>query len=276
MAAEPVTRSPFDVARFAAERAARAVRLGAPLRYAPTTGSTNDDALAAAREGEPEGALFVSDEQRAGRGRRGAGWVAPPRAHLMFSLVLRPRVPPDRLSTLALATGLAVREACARYVTSPLRVKWPNDVELDGRKLAGILIESSGVGTARLAVVVGVGVNVARVPWPPELTERATSLEEAGARVEREALLAEVLAALERRVAVWEAQGLEASRAELAAADALRGEAVTVEGVSGIAAGIAPDGALLIATPEGVVRVVSGHVVRAGTRGATPAPTART
>ena len=255
---------PFDAARFEALRDARGLRLGAPLVALAETGSTNDDALAAARAGSAQGALFVADLQSAGRGRRGHAWSSPPGENLTFSLLLRPHVSPERAPLVALVAGLAVRAAAARRVPEPLTLKWPNDVLARDRKLAGILVESRLVGDRLEAIVVGIGINVHTRDMPAEIRTVATSLSLLGdPSPDREVLLADVLAELEPRLAAFEGAGLGGLLPELRAHDALRGEPVTVGDISGIGAGFDEDGALLVRTGAGELHhVTSGSVQR--------------
>lgn len=252
----------FDPARTEALLEQRGATLGRPLEYRAVTGSTNDDAMAAARAGAPHGAAFVADEQSAGRGRRGHRWTTTPGDNLTFSVLLRPRLSLQRLSALTLAVGLAVRDAVAGRVAAPVQVKWPNDVLVGGRKLAGVLVESQLAGGALSAVVVGVGINVAMRELPEEIRGIATSLALLGAAdLDREALLVELLDALARRVSAYERAGLEPMLEELRRHDALLGTRVHIEGVSGVARGIDRDGALLVEDDSGARhRILSGTV----------------
>jgi BirA family biotin operon repressor/biotin-[acetyl-CoA-carboxylase] ligase len=264
--------APFDARRFAEH--ARALPLGRPLVVTPRTGSTNDDALAAAREGAPHGALFVTEEQLAGRGRRGNSWLAPPGEGLLFSLVLRPSLRAERAPALALLAGLAVRAAVGELLeragsSARALVKWPNDVLVVSdkpRKLAGILVESVVRGAELGGVVVGVGLNVGRLGLPSELAESATSLELLGVTVTRERLLADVLDAVAVRLEKLEdpENPLEALVSELACFDALFGLRVEVDDVLGTAAGIDSEGCLKVVDAAGRTnRIVSGHVTLA-------------
>lgn len=148
----------------------------ADLRFLPATDSTNRQAMAWAAGGAAHGSLVVADFQTAGRGRLGREWVAPPGSSLLFSVVLRPTWDPERLPMLTLAAGVAVCECLAGLGMEP-GLKWPNDVVLDGRKVAGILSELSGP-----VVIVGVGVNVKQEAFPAEIHETATSLQAASGR----------------------------------------------------------------------------------------------
>ena len=152
--------------------------------------STNRWVLDQAAAGAAEGLVAVADHQTAGRGRLGRTWVAPPGASLLLSVLLRPELPADRLHLTTAAVGLAAMDACRSVAGVSAELKWPNDLMVGGRKLAGVLAES------RLpVVVVGIGINV---NWPDELPEElvaiATSLNrEAGRPVDRDALLSALL-----------------------------------------------------------------------------------
>lgn len=148
-------RRPLDVAELRG-RLVTAGGLWRDVTVVPQTGSTNADLLAEARAGAAEGLVLVAEEQTAGRGRLGRSWSAPPGAGLIFSVLLRPAgVPPTRLGWLPLLTGVAVASAVRDQTGLPASLKWPNDVLVGERKLAGILAEAHGD-----AVVVGVGLNI--------------------------------------------------------------------------------------------------------------------
>lgn len=259
---------PFDAERFGA--LARGLTLGHPLVATLETASTNDDALAAARDGAPHGALFVTEEQSAGRGRRGSRWLAARGEGLLFSLVLRPNLSADRAPSLALLAGLAVREVVSALLGAAgteheALVKWPNDVVIAGTtltKLAGILVESQVRGGVLSAAIVGVGLNVGRLELPDDFSTRATSLATLGVRVEREDLLAAVLRSFAARLTALENPESAAEMAvELSAVDALRGRELRVENLCGRGAGIDAEGNLCIIDEARVTRRIrSGHV----------------
>src|SRR5258708_37463426 len=143
--------------------AARGGQLGRPLHLAATTASTNDDAKRAAKAGAPHGATWVAEAQTEGRGRQGRTWTSSSGESLLFSVLVRLDLSPSKVPRVALVAGLAVRDAVARAApAATVEIKWPNDVLIDGRKVAGILVESvttaSGSGRSH-AVVVGIGIN---------------------------------------------------------------------------------------------------------------------
>ena len=176
-------------------------RFGQPLRYFDEIGSTNTEALAWAEEGAPEGALVVANHQTAGRGRWGREWLSAPGSLLQFSLVLRPEIPVTHLGLLTTALGVACADVIEVLAKIPTGIKWPNDVIVRSRKLAGILVESKLAGQKLSTAIAGVGINVnwTREEVPAEIAERATSIaiESDGAPPERANLLGAILASFE-------------------------------------------------------------------------------
>ncbi len=153
--------------------------LGVPVEWHDALPSTNDEALRRAAEGAPEGLVVAARTQTAGRGRQGRLWRDVPGRSLLFSLLLRPDPPVASWPLWALAMAASVAEAGRAATGAPLRVKWPNDVVCDGRKLCGVLAESRGAGDGRPGpLVIGTGINVVQEEgdFPPELRGSATSL----------------------------------------------------------------------------------------------------
>ena len=248
-------RLPEDLGRCEAALARR----GRPARVVPRTGSTNDDARAWAREGGATGAVIIADAQESGRGRQGRSWSTPPGETLAMSVILRPRVAPTDLPPIALVAGLAARSAIADRVPFPVRLKWPNDVVIDRKKIAGILVEGAIAGAGVEHVVVGIGINVRRASFPPELI--ATSLALEGATdLDRGTLALAVLDALDAELAAWLGDpGAIGKR--LQPHDALVGRSVVLEnGVSGVADGIADDGRLRVRVDDRVLFAHAGEV----------------
>ncbi|MDX1548511.1 MAG: biotin--[acetyl-CoA-carboxylase] ligase [Rhodothermales bacterium] len=173
-------------------------RFGRWRRGFEVIGSTNTEAMRWAMEGAHEGSLVLAEQQTAGRGRHGRTWQAAAGRNLTFSLVLRPPLAPARLGLLTLAASLAVAESVeAVVVPVPVRIKWPNDVLIEGRKCCGMLLESSLAGSTP-TVVLGIGLNVNQEHFAPPLDARATSLRLAAGRpVPRAPLLADLLQRLE-------------------------------------------------------------------------------
>jgi BirA family biotin operon repressor/biotin-[acetyl-CoA-carboxylase] ligase len=203
----------------------------------------------------PEGALAVADFQTAGRGRLGRTWEAPPGTAILCSLLLKP--PPERNAPeLSLVTGVAVADTLERATGLAMQIKWPNDVMLRRKKVAGCLAEARDG-----AVVLGIGVNVNQTAG--DLPERAGSLRTlTGRSWDREELLASLLDDLRARYTDWVAGGLDAVYDGLAPRDFLRGRQVTVDGTSGVAMKIDREGRLEIEVDHGrSVTVDSGEVV---------------
>lgn len=226
--------------------------LWSSIEVVASTGSTNADLLAC---GGAEGQVLVAEGQTAGRGRMGRSWTSVPGASLTFSVLLRPSsVPPARRGWLPLLTGVAVASALRSAVAVPAMLKWPNDVLVGGRKLAGILAEQSPDGST---VVVGVGLNVATpedaLPASPSGLP-ATSLLVEGADIDREPLLIEVLRQLERWYLAFLSDSDPARSGLLAEYRSLcgtLGRAVRVElpvgrVLTGVAEDIDPGGRLLV------------------------------
>jgi len=220
-------------------------RLGRPRLHLRTIGSTNARAHELAEAGAPHGTVVTAGEQTAGRGRQGRGWATPPGSALALSLVIRD---PDPL--LSLRAGLAV----ADFAGAGARVKWPNDVLLDGRKVAGVLVE--GRPQAGWAVL-GIGVNAALdlALLPEDLRGVAGTLGLAPRELPR--ALEELLRSLETRLDESPGTTLAALRER----DALLDRPVRWEGGTGTGAGIADDGALLVRTGGGTVHSLAAGEV---------------
>lgn len=221
--------------------------------------STQAIAFVMAEQGAADGTVVVADTQTAGRGRRGRMWHDAPGDNLLISIVIRPRLNVADLPKLSLAAAVAVAEAIDFATGLQARLKWPNDVLVNGRKLAGILLESRIV--AEPVVVVGIGVNLRQRTFPPELAESATSVDlEGGREVGREELLEAVLDAFDLWRRRLEREGFAPLRERwLALADTI-GRAVTVGEHAGVAVDLAEDGALVLRQEAGLQRVVAGEM----------------
>ncbi len=257
-----VDRRPLDADELH-RRLTQADGLWRDVTVVPQTGSTNADLLEQARAGATEGLVLVAEEQTAGRGRLGRAWSAPPRAALIFSVLLRPAgTPPTRLGWLPLLTGVAVATAVQDQAGVRATLKWPNDVLVGKRKLAGILAEAHGD-----AVVVGVGLNVTlSQPELPVPTATSLLIEQA-ASTDRTSLLAAILTGLGRRYQAWRADPGHADlRGGYLRWCATIGREVRVELPGGaLLTGTATDvddaGRLVVRTPESLVPVGAGDVV---------------
>lgn len=223
-----------------------------------SVGSTNDEAIRLADAGAPEGTVVWAREQSGGRGRRGRNWASPV-GNLYSTTILRPACMAQRAAELGFVAALAVGDLVPANRT--VRLKWPNDVLVDGGKVAGILLESA-IGQDGLVehVVAGIGVNVTFAPELPEMRYPGAAL---GGTVE--AALERLTRALAARLAQWRRDGFEAVRAEWLAKAGPLGAEVDVrlgEGlVRGRFAGLDREGALLLDTAEGQRKIVSGELL---------------
>jgi BirA family biotin operon repressor/biotin-[acetyl-CoA-carboxylase] ligase len=224
--------------------------------------STNRYALDAARGGEPPGLVVVADHQHAGRGRRDRVWTAPAGSSLLVSVLLAPPPAPDGVQVLTMAAGLALTAAVRKVAGFDAELKWPNDLVVGDRKLAGLLGEADIRGGRVRSVVVGIGCNVTGDGFPPELRKTATACDrEAGHAVDRGALLEALLDELGAGLAA-----LDAVPARYRARLGTLGQRVRVELTSGTLEGVAVDvdehGRLLVQPPTGSpVAVAAGDVV---------------
>ena len=231
-----------------------------------TIDSTNRLAAELARGGAAEGTTVVAEQQTAGRGRLGRTWVSPASVNLYASIVLKPRIPPLEVPRLTLVAGLAVAEAIRDSGAFEPRIKWPNDVLLDGRKVAGILTELEAEADRVRFVIVGIGVNLnaTKSDFPPDLRTKATSLALAsGAPVDRAAFTGRLLTRLDAAYAAFLDGGFAALRHRYEELHGLVGLAVTIDGtppLAGTVRGVDDGGALLVETAGGIERVVSGEV----------------
>ena len=247
------------LSRDALERALRTKRYGRSLELFTSTPSSMDEARRAAEQGAPDGHLVVAEAQEQGRGSRGRSWSSPPGEDLYFSLVLRPALAPRARPPLTLAIGLAVALAVEAATGIEAQVKWPNDVWLEGRKCAGVLVEATLGGPQDDAIVVGVGVNVNRTRFRQELEDTATSLAlVSGSMHDRALLLAAILASCEARVHALEAGELDLLLEALRPRLALREERVRCGERTGRLHGLAPDGALLLEVDGQLERCLTG------------------
>jgi BirA family biotin operon repressor/biotin-[acetyl-CoA-carboxylase] ligase len=265
----PVTGEPLDGGRIQAllgEEARERVRR---LDTLWTVGSTNTLLLERANPPAGSSEVLLAEYQTAGRGRRGRNWVAPPGGSICLSLSWMFREVPRDLGALGLVVGVCALRALSRLGADRTRLKWPNDLLVEDRKLGGILIELRAESAGPACVVIGIGLNVA---LGASLLERIATtglapidLVAAGLKgIARNAIAAGLISAFVRGLLEFERDGLKPFVREWMEADALRGRAVTVtgaeSGVKGVARGIDLDGALLVETPQGLLRFISGDV----------------
>jgi BirA family biotin operon repressor/biotin-[acetyl-CoA-carboxylase] ligase len=230
------------------------------------TGSTNDDAKELAEKGASHGTVVVAEEQERGRGRLDRTWHSPPGVNLLFSVILRPGLEPERAGLITIAAGVAAAEAVRGLCGLETRIKWPNDVRIKGRKLAGILAEAE----SRMSyVVLGMGINVNLEPsrMPDEIKDTAASiLAETKKRFKRAEVFRAVMEELERVLGLVErndTQKVIESWMELSEAMGRKVKAKTpAETHVGTAVGVREDGALLIRDSETSrdIAVIAGDV----------------
>jgi len=231
-------------------------------------GSTNTVAMEAGSAGAPEGSVFVAERQTAGRGRGAHNWHSVQSAGIYCSILLRPVLPPSEALILSLAAGLAVRTAVQELDPAlDVDLKWPNDLLIDGNKIAGILTEMNSEATRVRYIVVGIGINVNQASFPSELQRTATSLRLAtGTEWSRVNLCAALLKSLNREYrALLQKPGAHDSilRRFQEQSSSVRGCQVQVEengGFEGVTEGLDQRGFLQVRTAHGVRTVLSGTV----------------
>jgi BirA family transcriptional regulator, biotin operon repressor / biotin---[acetyl-CoA-carboxylase] ligase len=265
----PVACEPLDGEKIREALASAVSRRVRRIEAVWSLGSTN--AVLLERAGPPPGAadVLLAEHQTAGRGRQGRSWLASPGAALCLSLAWSFAQVPRDLGALGLAVGVWILRALERRTATPIRLKWPNDLTVEDRKLAGILIEMRAESGGPTRVVIGVGINLALgAAVVAEITAagtRATDLKSAGADpTPRNAISAELVAGLVRGLERFEREGLRPWLEQWKAADSLHGRLVSVRGATartrGVARGIDASGALVLETREGIRRFVSGEV----------------
>lgn len=266
----------FDLAALEAELAETIY--ARKLHFAPVTGSTNTDAMAAARNGAPHGSVFFADEQQAGRGRGDHAWHSAAGEGLYVSVLLRPELAPAFLPLVPLAAGLAAADAIRAVTGLDIDLRWPNDLLIGPRKTGGILVEAqtqSRPGSNAIAFcVVGIGINVNQRGFQPGLATPATSLDLElghvfGQQTSRQALLVRLLKSLEREaLELLDPAARTALPARVQAASSwVRGREVEVHGpqeYTGTTEGLDQHGFLLVRTAGGVVQVQTGGIREKG------------
>ena len=248
-------------------------RFGRPLRYFDEISSTNPEAMAWAMAGAPEGAIVVADHQTGGKGRWGRSWFSLPGRLLQFSLILRPRLAPERHGLLTAALGVASARAVRAVTAVGVEIKWPNDLVVAGKKISGMLVESVLAGPEITVAVCGIGINVglSADEIPKDLRGRASSLaieirgkgrEQAPSRSE---LLARILAEIEvRYVAIGGGNATDLVR-EARDLSAVIGRGVVIRSadgttIEGIAEDLDDDAALVVRTVDRSMAVHVGEI----------------
>ena len=241
--------------------------LGQVIHFHDALPSTNEAAFRLAADGAEHGEVVIADQQTAGKGRRGRTWVSPKGLNLYFSAILRPELPPQRAAELTLVSAVALAEAL-RESGAPAAIKWPNDVQLEGRKVAGILTELSAEPERVHFVVVGIGVNLNAGPedFPEEVAATATSVAIAqGQRINRALFTAALWNRLEEWLDLHHEVGFEPVRERWKELSSTLGQEVVVrtdrQELRGVAEDIDAVGALLVRTAGGSLeRVLAGDV----------------
>lgn len=246
-----------------------------------TVDSTQSVAFGLAERGAADRTVVVADQQLAGRGRRGRLWRAPAGTSLLASIIVRPRLPQTLLPTFSPMTAVATAEALRRVAPVAARVKWPNDVLVGGKKIAGILLESrarsgvsepgrsflgppsiqAGLMDPATTIIIGIGVNLGQREFPPELAGHATSVAlETGRAPDRETMLVALLEEFDAWRGRLEREGFGAVREQWRMLSDTLGRHVALDGVTGIAVDLDVDGALLIDAGGTVRRVIAGEI----------------
>ena len=244
-------------------------RLGTNLHYFSEIDSTNSYARGLAEQGAGEGEVIIAEAQTRGRGRLGRSWVSPPFVNLYFSVILRPQLPPVHAPQLTLMAAVALADTIASFIGTPPSIKWPNDILVGGKKLAGVLTESACDSERIEFVILGIGVNLNYpVPLMPEvIRERATSIVTLTQNnVSREAFVRRLIQDLDRCYGELEEVGFDSLAPRWEALFGLRGKKVRVEMtdhiMTGRAIGIDRDGALVLEDERGErQRIVAGDVI---------------
>ncbi|MHB8482830.1 MAG: biotin--[acetyl-CoA-carboxylase] ligase [Nitrospiria bacterium] len=175
--------------------------IGKNLIYLKSTDSTNLQAVRLGKEGSPNGALVIAEKQTGGKGRLNRTWISPPFANLYFSLLLRPPVSPQAASWIPLLGGVSISKGIHAYTGLLPKIKWPNDILMNGKKAAGILTELNAEGNQVQYLVLGIGLNVNMSRFSAAISQTATSLKkESGHSIHREPLLVDLLQEIEKEL----------------------------------------------------------------------------
>ncbi|MBN1829984.1 MAG: biotin--[acetyl-CoA-carboxylase] ligase [Deltaproteobacteria bacterium] len=249
-------------------RALVATAIGRKIFSIPRTESTNKIAKELAADGAPDGTIVVAEEQTAGRGRRGRFWFSPVRLGIYCSFLLRPTLTPAQAPQLTLLAAVALAEAITDVTQLNVTIKWPNDIEADGRKIAGILTEiSTGMDLIDYVVVgTGINVNIPRDAFPQEISERASSLlAETRRTYSRTSILQAYVERFDRNYRLLGVAGFAPILARWKELSSIIGKRVLIDAVSSTVEGtvkdIGADGVLLLEDAAGAMhRVFSGDI----------------
>ena len=251
------------------QKALEGRRLGQRIHYFPAVDSTNLYARELAERGGLEGEIVVAESQTSGKGRLGRSWVSPPNLNIYLSVILLPKLPPLHAPQITLMSAVALAETVQSFVPFPPEIKWPNDILVRGKKLAGILTESSCDPDRIRYVVLGIGVNLNFSPelMPESIRETATSLLILGSKpVDRTAFVVQLIQNLDRCYGELEERGFSFMAERWSGFFRLTGKRVRVQmleqTVLGKALGIDRDGALILEDEKGIrQRIVAGDVI---------------
>ncbi|HEX9917260.1 MAG TPA: biotin--[acetyl-CoA-carboxylase] ligase [candidate division Zixibacteria bacterium] len=241
--------------------------LGQKIHSYQTLKSTNLLAYKLAEAGSPEGAIVISEKQTAGKGRMGREWFSPSKVGLWMSLVLRPDIPPSKAAGLSLCAGLALAQTIQNLFGLKAKIKWPNDCLINGKKVAGILLELSAEIDQIRFVIMGVGINInqKRSDFPSGLQDKATSIRiELGQRVRRLDTLKSFLEKFEKIYLVFRKKGLGTYRQDIKKYSSVLNKEIRIksgdEVITGKAYDIDDNGSLVIKTKDGTRAIITGEV----------------
>lgn len=257
----------FSTQKFQSDLATE--KFGKTIVFYEEIGSTNDEAKRLAREGKPEGLLVLSDRQTAGKGRFGRKWHSPKNTGLYCSLILRPPIPPSKILQLTILAGVAVLETIQKETCLVCKLKWPNDVLINGKKVCGILTESTSKKDKVEFAIMGIGINInnRKEQFPDEICLSSTSLKiESGKDIVREKFLSSLLSHLEKNYAGFLEEDNENILKFWRENNETLGKKVTAyrgaRVVSGLAKDIDENGNLLIQLDNGNVEKVSSGEIK--------------
>ena len=268
MAYQPIDS--LDAAAWTHLLATQALGRGVNCVLEETT-STNVVLRQLAQQGAPHGSLCIAETQSAGKGRLGRSWHSPAGQGLWLSVLVRPQLSPEQAPLITLCAAIAMARAVQETTGLPARIKWPNDLVCQGKKICGILLEISATMEGIAYVIIGTGLNVRRGAYPEELAHQAASIEDFTQPPARGVILAHYLAALEDTLRRLEEGGFSAIAADYRAACCTLGSRVRVTGgteLTGEAVDLDETGALLVRTDNGELhRVLAGDVSVRGVMG---------
>ncbi|MBT5028486.1 MAG: biotin--[acetyl-CoA-carboxylase] ligase [Nitrospina sp.] len=250
-----MTSSSIDTS--ALEQIFSTCKLGHSIRFLPQIDSTNEEIRRGFSEGFPEGTVIIADCQTQGRGRQGRSWHSEAKAGLYISTLLKPQLPPDRLSCITLMAGVATASAIQQQTSAPIRLKWPNDILLNGKKLAGILCECLVEPDTTPAIIVGIGINLNHSHFPEEIRDIATSLKvETGKIISHTDLARQLLQNMNSEYEDFLQGKLTSLMQKWTQQSDLFGKTITVyhkdRSLTGQAIGLDLHGKLILQTPDGI------------------------